>query len=542
MLEEVHARGFSHDLLEDAIETWQQVLGPEFVERERETLERVEAATFPTSARILAVLRPSTREQVQRCLGIANRYRLPIYPVSTGKNWGNGSSVPASDGCVLMHLGRLNRILEFDPRQATVTIEPGVTQGQLADFLCASGEDLWADVTGASAECSVIGNLMERGIGHSPYANRISRVCCMEVVLPNGEVIETGFGKYENAKAKHVYPWGVGPSLDGLFSESNLGIVTRLTFWLMPKPEAFACFNFSVRGQDGLEGAIDALQPLRLRGIIESAVHIGNNYKIANVRGQYPWAETAGQTPLPREILGSISASLGCGDWNGAGALYGTKGQVREAKRLLRRALGGKVERLRFMGDMTMAIAARFPRLAGAVAGVDLKSLLPTLEAVYGMQKGIPSDVTMRAPYWRKREPAPPQRDPDRDRCGLIWYSPVAPLAGSHASAMYRVLDETAGEFSFEPLVSFVFMSERAMSAVMSIVYDRDVPGEDEKAMACHEALVSRLRESGYYSYRLGIQNMSSLPPHHDAYREVIASIKRALDPNRVIAPGRYEF
>lgn len=529
-------------IMADAIEAWQQVLGPRFVDIDDASLTRIATATFPTSARVPAILRPSTREEVQECVRIANRFKIPIYPVSTGKNWGYGSSAPIEDRCVVMHLGRMNKILDLDPQKATVSIQPGVTQGQLAEFLLASGSDVWADVTGSSAGCSVIGNIMERGIGHSAYGNRVSYICCMEVVLPNGEWIETGFGKYDNAQAKHVYPWGLGPSLDGLFTESNLGIVTRLTLWLMPKPEAFECFYFSARGHEGLREVVDALQPLRLRRVIESSVHIGNNYKMLNVHGQYPWRQAGGQTPLQRELLSSLSASLGCEDWSGSGALYGTKGQVREAKRMLRRALDGKAKQLRFMNDRTISIIKRFPRLLGAVTGIHLESFVPTLESVYGMQKGIPSDVTMRSAYWRKKQAPPESMDPDRDRCGLLWYSPVAPLSGHHAMSIHRIVEELTAKFSFEPLISFVFMSERAMCAVISIVYDREVAGEDEKAMACHDAIVSELAASGYYSYRLGIQSMSKLPPHHDSYRELIKTIKRSLDPNRVISPGRYEF
>ena len=46
------------------------------------------------------------------------------------------------------------------------------------------------------------------------------------------------------APAAPVYRWGLGPSLDGLFTQSNLGVVTRMTFWLMPAPEYFQAFFF----------------------------------------------------------------------------------------------------------------------------------------------------------------------------------------------------------------------------------------------------------------------------------------------------------
>ena len=56
----------------------------------------------------------------------------------------------------------------------------------------------------------------------------------MEIVLANGEVLRTGFGHFGTAKAANVYKYGVGPYIDGLFTQSNFGIVTKIGVWLMP--------------------------------------------------------------------------------------------------------------------------------------------------------------------------------------------------------------------------------------------------------------------------------------------------------------------
>ena len=70
-----------------------------------------------------AVLRPGTREEVQTCVRVANRARVPLYPISSGRNWGYGSRAPVSDA-VLLDLSRLNRIREFNEQLAYVTVEP----------------------------------------------------------------------------------------------------------------------------------------------------------------------------------------------------------------------------------------------------------------------------------------------------------------------------------------------------------------------------------------------------------------------------------
>jgi 4-cresol dehydrogenase (hydroxylating) flavoprotein subunit len=286
-----------------ALRQWEDAVGPEHVIVDAASREAAERSTFATDQRIPAIVRPADRAEVQECMRIANRWHTPVYPISSGKNWGYGSRVPASDGCVLLDLGRMNRILDFSEELAYVTVEPGVTQEQLFAFLRERGSGLWMDATGASPQCSLIGNTMERGFGHTPHGDHFAHSCGLEVVLPEGEAIETGYGRFASAKAAPLHRWGVGPTLDGLFSQSNFGIVTRMTIWLMPAPEYFQAYYFRCETEDDLGGVVDALRPLRLNGTIRSASHIANDYKVIAALRQYPWQEAKGETPLSRGLM-----------------------------------------------------------------------------------------------------------------------------------------------------------------------------------------------------------------------------------------------
>src|SRR4051794_12551679 len=192
---------------------WTRVVGAEHVSTSADALRAAERSTFSTDFRIPGIVFPGTREEVQECLRIATRFRVPVYPISSGKNWGYGSRVPAADGCVLLDLRRMNRILDFSEELAYVTVEPGVTQAQLFEFLKQRNSRLWMDATGASPECSMIGNTMERGFGHTPYGDHFAHSCGLEIVLPSGDVIDTGFARFPGAKAAALHRWGVGPTL-----------------------------------------------------------------------------------------------------------------------------------------------------------------------------------------------------------------------------------------------------------------------------------------------------------------------------------------
>ncbi len=528
------------DSLLQALEQWTAILGRDHVIVDAGNRAAAETATFETSQTIPAILRPGCLEEVQECIRIANRFRIPVYPVSSGKNWGYGSRVPVADASVLMDLSRMNRILDFHEKLAYVTVEPGVTQRQLFQFLQARQSDLWMDATGSSPDCSLIGNVVERGFGHTPYGDHFAQVCGFEVVLPTGALTATGFSRFSSAQTGSVYRWGAGPTLEGLFSQSNLGIVTRMTIWLMPAPEHFEAFFFQCNGPDQLGPLIEALRPLRLQGILRSTVHIANDYKVLAGIQQYPWEETKGETPLSPDLMSQLRTRLKFGAWSGSGGLYGTRGQVAEARRAVRAALKGKVDRLQFLDDRRLAFASRFAKLYQFMTGWDLSKTLELARPVYGLMKGIPTEQPLASAYWRKKTAPPAATDPDRDGCGLLWFAPIAPMEDRHVEAVVEVAHRVLPKYGFEPSISMTLITERAVACVISICYDRHEPGQDEQALACYRQLQREMIERGYYSYRLGIQAMSEMNGA-DGYAALLRTLKDAVDPNGVLSPGRYQ-
>jgi len=522
-----------------AISEWTQALGQEFVRSEPELLDQAATATFVTSSLVSAILCPGSREDVQRCVETANRYRISLYPISTGKNWGYGSRVPVRDG-VLVDLGRMNRIVDFDEELAYVTVEPGVTQRQLYEFLQARRSRLWMDATGSSPDCSVLGNTLERGFGHTPMGDHCSAACGFEVVMPTGDCIETGFCRFPNTRTGALTRWGLGPSLDGLFSQSNLGIVTRLSVWLMPAPEYFQAFFFQSEQPAG--DLAEALRPLRQNGTVRSVVHLGNDYKVISGTGAYPWKETGSTTPLDAETLRRLRTELGIARWSGSGALYGTRSQVREARRLVRRSLAVKVHRLQFVDDRILALIARLERPYRLLTGrQDLRRALKILPPLLDVLKGIPTEAFLPSVYWRKASPAASQAtvDPDRDRCGLLWCSPIAPNTARDIETVVRLANETVLAAGFEPMISISLINERATLTTIAITYDRDVPSEDERAMQSYRTLTESLLNAGYPPYRLNTQSMTYVDTDGH-YGKILQLIKATLDPNGVLAPGRY--
>jgi hypothetical protein len=93
----------------------------------------------------------------------------------------------------------------------------------------------------------------------------------LEVVLANGEVLRTGMGAVPTSKMWAHYRYGFGPFINGMFSQSNFGIVTKMVFWLVRKPELEQMFTVESYQNDDLQPLLDATQLLRDGGVVYSA-------------------------------------------------------------------------------------------------------------------------------------------------------------------------------------------------------------------------------------------------------------------------------
>jgi 4-cresol dehydrogenase (hydroxylating) len=370
--------------------------------------------------------------------------------------------------------------------------------------------------------------------------DHFAHVCGLEVLLPTGEFIETGFAAFPDSRSAATSRWGLGPSLDGLFSQSNLGIVTQMTVWLMPAPEAFEAFFFRAEDSAGFTALINSLRDLRMRDVLRSAAHIGNDYKVLAGLQQYPWTETGRKTPLSPTTMAEFRQKLGFGVWNVSGGLYGTRAQIAEAKKALRKALRGQPGKLKFLKPSTLAFAKRFANVFKVLSGWDLTRTVQLVEPVLGLMQGVPTMQPLHSAYWRKKMPAPPDPDPDRDRCGLLWYAPISPTDGEAVRELTSLSSEILLRHGFEPQISLTLLTPRMTCCIVSIAFDREVPGEDERAKACYDEVTERCMAAGFYPYRSGIQG--NFQAHQsESYRALAQRLKTTLDPNGILAPGRYE-
>ena len=110
---------------------------------------------------------PAKVEEVQQVVRIANKYGIPLYPISTGRNLTYGGSAPTLRGSVVVDLKRMNRILEVDEKRHFALVEPGVSYFDLYKYIKERNLKLMLDVPDPGWG-SPMGNSLDHGVGYGP--------------------------------------------------------------------------------------------------------------------------------------------------------------------------------------------------------------------------------------------------------------------------------------------------------------------------------------------------------------------------------------
>lgn len=458
-----------------------------------------------------AVALPTSVEEVQAVLRAANEHGVPVWTSSQGRNNGYGGAAPLVSGSLLLNFRRMNRVLEVDEENATALVEPGVRFFDLYDHLRSIGSKLWMSVPDLGWG-SLVGNTLDHGVGYTPYGDHMTSQCGMEVVLANGDVMRTGMGGMSNPKAWQVYKHGCGPSFDGMFSQSNFGIVTKMGVWLMPPPECYMPGWLTLRNDSDLELLLEVLRPLMMDGTIPNQPMIIN--AVCGISAFTPrQAWYTGEGPLPEAVIEEIARQPGLGRWVMRFALYGHEGVVEHQRKVVEAAF------------------ATIPGSEVTFSKYDGRNL-PELDNPHErVQAGIPSMALDSMTRWYGGE-----------KGGHIGFSCATPITARDGGAIRNMVTAGLNEAGLDYSGVFI-VGKRHMIHVGLVVFDTEDEVQAKAAYDACKALVEPAAKLGYGEYRSHLDFMDLVADQYDfnnhAQRRLAETIKDALDPNGILSPGK---
>lgn len=478
-----------------------------------EIFDEFSTSTMKEQTHPCAVIIPSDKNDVREIVKLFNdvnsqgNEKFQLHPVSSGKNWGYTCSEAGCDNAFLLYLVNLNNITEYDDTLGTVRIGAGVTQKQLYDFLKEKGLKFWMDATGSSVDCSVLGNSLERGFGHTPAGNHFEFISDLDVVLGSGNAISTGFRQFSDETKRFasegIYKWGVGPYVDGIFSQSTLGIVTEATLKLIAAPELYLPFFISTKKSTNIKILVNRVRELRERQIIKSCVHITNldkSLQAALHESDWPLSEH----PLSEDSRKKHTKDYMLNEWTASGALYGSIEEVEVWKKKIKRTFANGEFKVQFISEAKFKWLKKIAPKVSQLSGLKVDKTLDKLNSLMKLKRGEPTNDFLKSVHYKLTQ-LPPDNDftkLERNNVGLIWLAPTAPATGRDAEKLVSIVSEVLKEFDVESAISMTVLTPTAIECVISLLYDRRSEDADLQAERCHNALISKLIENGYLTYR----------------------------------------
>ena len=418
----------------------------------------------------------------------------------------------------------MNRVLDVHEANACALVEPGVSYFDLYNRIQELGYRLWIDPPDPGWG-SVIGNALDGGGGWTsrPFRDHFGAHCGMEIVLANGELVRTGMGALPNATSWQENKWGYGPWVDGLFRQSNMGVVTKMGIWLMPEPEAYVTGTANVFRHRDVVALVNTLNLLENEGVVNGSTNI-----TSPITGGFgppdPQLQPllSGTGELPHAQIEAIALARQIPYWNCSMPIYGPEAVVRAKLDYVRQKFAAIPD-----STFTETPLIRFP--------VDPDQVPPVQKVNFGIPNLSRFSIGARTPF------SPPTG-------GHIGFSPVVPRSGEsiiefHAFYRENLPDVTGGEDLgvLGPITMTNWDRSMVQLIMFPIMRDRD---HNRKIRDAFRRWVTLAAEHGWGEYRTHSEFMDDVAAtysfNNGALRRLHETIKDAVDPNGIIAAGRY--
>jgi len=446
------------------------------------------------------IARPKNTDEVQKVVQLANKTGVPIVPISSGIHF-NGNTIPVQGGIVL-DMRRMNKILDINDRNRMARVEAGVTWEQLQPELEKFDMMAISPLLPHHQKSALISHL-ERDPALIPKFEYTDALVTVEVVLPEGEIFKTGSASVPGFPDKS-FAQGVNPSGPGNMmwtrmlqgAQGTLGVVTWGQFKIEYRPKVnktyFIPFN-------SVEDAVKVVSRVQRRMIGQECLILNNVDMAAILARQWPGDFNALREKLPPWTLILVLA-----------------GGVRFPE-----------EKIEYEEDALNEVAKE----------LSIKDLLTSLPAAPGVEKDMADMLRSAWPgdrkYWKLAY---------KGGCQDLFFHTVMGKALSFSQAIGDIANKhnyPAKDLGFyvQPVVY-----GGACHFECNLYYDPDSSEEMDRIRQVYtEAAKAVLDQGGFFSRPYGLVAGMVYQRAAD-YATELKRVKKLMDPNNIMSPGRLCF
>jgi 4-cresol dehydrogenase (hydroxylating) len=313
----------------------------------------------------------------------------------------------------------------------------------------------------------------------------------------------------------------LGPWVDGIFSQSNFGVVTKMGFWLMPEPEALLEGTVNVFKHDDVIPLVDTLGYLMNSSIQNAGTLLSSPVRFAAAQDPQMRAMLTRADDEAQEALNRFAAERNLPFWSNILKFYGPEEVIRAQWAYSKKRLA-EIPGVQFQDGQFV----RFPLTPEQIATVRDES-----------DVGVPSLSIFSIGARSAFNPTP--------TTGHLWFSPVIPMTGEAVIESQRVLAQVLQELGRDTSIAVFPQSYHQRTFVILVGFPvlHDVEA-NKQARAVFRRLIEVAGEHGWGEYRTHTAFMDDCARVYSfndhALLRLQETLKDSIDPNGILSAGRY--
>lgn len=325
-------------------------------------------------------------------------------------------------------------------------------------------------------------------MGFVPMGMHHHHIAGLEVVLANGDMVRTGQFSNTKSPSAHLTNLTFGPTIDGLFLQSNLGVVTKMGIHLQRQPEAYMSCRLDMPEPDDLATIVDVLGELRLTGVLSFTYVYPIAMEMSLYKPRHQWHADMSE-PIPEQRIREIMRELDCGYWVARFSFMGARPLIEAhyhevARVIAAKAPAGRLSQTTFTGTaggLVDAATVPMPHGGQFVGVPDIEGLAVT--------KVLNSRAKAEAPG------------------AHAAYSPILPLDGKTVLDWFRCAKGIYEKHGFDLLEDFYF-NDRCAVSVCELPWEKTDAAQRQRVAAVSAELFEEGKKRGLTKYRSHINHM----------------------------------